>query len=160
MSEPPSRARASNCPPYHLPKRVSRRPVVPPKGALWQVTHDASLNTGPSPSSTVSVSEKSSVPASKLASSAGVSPAIGPPRVVASVRLLEPARSADRSVTCADDGASGAVLVCLSLAQPKSASVATRTSAIGVVRAEDGERVDLHCVGGCMRGLLGGSKET
>src|SRR5262245_21505588 len=52
-------------------------------GLSWQTAQEASLKTGPSPSSTSSTSSNSSCPASKRASSSAVRSARGPPRVVA-----------------------------------------------------------------------------
>src|SRR3989454_950789 len=67
MSEPPNSVIGSNVPSdLVLPKRVSTRPVVPPTavpGPKWQVWHEASLKTGPSPSSTASTAANSSLPA-------------------------------------------------------------------------------------------------
>src|SRR5256885_4940331 len=72
MSEPPNSVIGSNVPSdLVLPKRVSTRPVVPPPavpGPKWQVWHDASLKTGPSPSSTASTAANSSLPAVNSAS--------------------------------------------------------------------------------------------
>src|SRR2546422_9506115 len=76
MSEPPNSVIGSNVPSdLVLPKRVSTRPVVPPTavpGPKWQVWHDASLKTGPSPSSTASTAANSSLPAVNSASWSGV----------------------------------------------------------------------------------------
>jgi hypothetical protein len=71
-SEPPMLASASNLSVngFLKPKRVSRRWLVPPMapfGPTWQVAQEASLNTGPRPSSTVSTSANSSWPASNRA---------------------------------------------------------------------------------------------
>src|SRR3989441_8241727 len=82
ISEPPSSVSGSNPPCTILPKRVSIRPVVPPTGPLWQVAHEASLKTGPSPSSIVSTASNSTLPALKSASSAAVRVANGSPNVV------------------------------------------------------------------------------
>src|SRR5256885_15314355 len=75
MSEPPNSVIGSNVPSdLVLPKRVSTRPVVPPTavpGPKWQVWHDASLKTGPSPSSTASTAANSSLPAVNNARWAG-----------------------------------------------------------------------------------------
>src|SRR5256712_3602806 len=72
MSEPRNSVIGSNVPSdLVLPKRVSTRPVVPPTavpGPKWQVWHDASLKTGPSPSSTASTAANSSLPAVNSAS--------------------------------------------------------------------------------------------
>src|SRR3989449_10879022 len=72
MSEPPNSVIGSNVPSdLVLPKRVSTRPVVPPTavpGPKWQVWHEASLKTGPSPSSTASTAANSSLPAVNSAS--------------------------------------------------------------------------------------------
>src|SRR2546430_14566030 len=72
MADPPNWVIGSNVPSdLVLPKRVSTRPVVPPTavpGPKWQVWHDASLKTGPSPSSTASTAANSSLPAVNSAS--------------------------------------------------------------------------------------------
>src|SRR2546427_3115270 len=72
MSEPPNSVIGRNVrSDLVLPKRVSTRPVVPPTavpGPKWQVWHDASLKTGPSPSSTASTAANSSLPAVNSAS--------------------------------------------------------------------------------------------
>src|SRR2546428_4082598 len=72
MSEPRNSVIGSNVPSdLVLPKRFSTRPVVPPTavpGPKWQVWHDASLKTGPSPSSTASTAANSSLPAVNSAS--------------------------------------------------------------------------------------------
>src|SRR2546422_711489 len=69
MSEPPNSVIGSNVPSdLVLPKRVSTRPVVPPTavpGPKWQGWHEASLKTGPSPSSTPPPTPNSSLPAGK-----------------------------------------------------------------------------------------------
>src|SRR2546425_7383366 len=82
MSEPPSSVSGSKPPFTILPKRVSIRPVVPPTGLLWQVAHEASLKTGPNPSSIVSTASNSTLPASKSASSAALRLANGSPKVL------------------------------------------------------------------------------
>src|SRR6185503_10814844 len=87
-SEPPSDSIGSNRPPTMRPNRVSTRPFVPPTGPVWQVTQDASLNTGPSPSSTSSSSMNSSRPASKRAREPASSPPSGPPSVVARAAVV------------------------------------------------------------------------
>src|SRR2546426_562627 len=83
MSEPPNSVIGSNVPSdLTLPKRVSTRPVVPPTaipGPKWQVRHEASLKTGPSPSSTASTASNSILPALNSASWSAVRLANGSP---------------------------------------------------------------------------------
>src|SRR5262245_42813514 len=59
---------------------------------MWQVAQDASLNTGPSPSSIGSTSSNSSRPASNRAISSAVRPEIGWPSTRAGTASIPPAK--------------------------------------------------------------------
>src|SRR2546425_7052159 len=113
MSEPPNSGIGSTFPSdLVLPKRVSSRPVVPPTavpGPKWHVWHDASLKTGPSPSSTASTAANSSLPAVNSASWSGVRLGNGSPN--AAVNPTEGATSVPGSgglVTPESEGAHAA----------------------------------------------------
>src|SRR5256884_1506772 len=141
--EPPSAARGSKPPSApRRPNRVSRRPLLPPTaGPAWQATQEASLRTGPRPSSTSSAVAKWTLPSSNDARSAAVRPCSGSPNPVATGAVPASASPAGGGLRLpsgsAADPATGGVAeevcdsVCVGLPQPKTANV---PSAIATIR--------------------------
>ena len=79
-SEPPRFASGSKTPLVRVAKRVTVRRLPPPiAGAAWHVAHERSLNTGPRPSATLSISVKSPRPSAKAACCAAVRPGSASP---------------------------------------------------------------------------------
>src|SRR5882724_412685 len=132
-NEPPCPARGSKTPSNPVrPKRVSNRWLVPPTavpGPRWQATQDASLNTGPSPSSTSSTAENSALPSSNLCASPALRPGSGSPKSASA--------AAERATAPRQHLTRNAVMVAL---LPRAAVLFRGRAHPGATR-EDGQRV-------------------